>query len=245
MAPLEPNSLEYQIFLILVILLLVAKLSFSVYLGIKIYKKTKNQGKFTFDFIFGVFTLMICLLVSRLLYLFYDFFLTQFNPANFLDPNALTVWAFASLISTLGYSAAMFTVDYRVLHFRLKGIFAYIILGVGIFDFIYVMGGFVTTEEAFDLVNGILIISNVLAIIIPIIFFYIGIKTTGLRKTAFIIAFGVIIFSIGSSLVLQPIIAPLRDAFGDTIQIPIFFMFFLFKLIGLGMFSYGVTQFSL
>lgn len=245
MALVEPGSLEYQIFFILVILLLAAKFSFSVYLGIKIYKKTKNQGKFSFDFIFGVFTLMVCLFISRLLYFFYDFYLTQFDPDNFLYHDALTIWAFASLISTIGYSMAMFTVDYRVLHFRLKGIFAYIIIGVGIFDFIYVMGGFVDSLAAFSFVNGILIISNVLAIIIPIIFFYIGIKTIGLRKTAFIIAFGVIIFSIGSSLVLQPILSPLRDAFGDTVQVTVFFLFFIFKLIGLGMFSYGVTQFSL
>ncbi len=242
---LEPNSLEYQVFYILVILLLAAKLSFSVYLGKKIINKTKKEGKFTFDFIFGVFILMICLFVSRFLYFFYDFYLIKFDPANFLNPDALIVWAFASLISTIGYSAAMFAIDYRVLHFRMKGIIAYIIIGVGIFDFIWVMGGFVTSEDIFGIVNGILMVANVLAIIIPIIFFYIGTKTTGLKKVSYIIAFGVIIYSIGSSIVLEPILSPLRDIFGDLIHIPVFFIFFILKLVGLGMFSYGVTQFSL
>jgi hypothetical protein len=243
--PLEPASLEYNLFFILNILLLVAKLSLSIYLGKKVYEKAKKEGRFSFDFIFAVFILMICLFVSRLLYFYYDFFLIQFNPQNYLNPDALTVWTLASLISTIGYAIAMFTVDYRVLNFRLKGIVSYLIIGVGIFDTIWVLGGFVTTSSHFELVSGLLMVANFLAIVIPIIFFYIGRKTTGLRKVSYIIAFGVIIFSIGSSLVLQPIIAPLRQNFGDLIQIPIFFLFFLLKLIGLIMFSYGVTQFSL
>lgn len=243
--PLEPNTIEYQVFFILTILLLVAKFTLSIYLGSKIYKKTKKEGKFSFDFIFGVFILMVCLFLSRLLYFFYDFYLTEFNPENFLKPNALLIWSFATLISTIGYAMAMFTVDYKVLHFRLKGIIAYLIIGVGIFDMIWILGGFVQTTSDFELASGLLIVANFLAIIIPIIFFYIGFKTTGLKKVSYIIAFGVIIFSIGSSLVLQPIISPLRNNFGDLIQIPIFFMFFILKLVGLAMFSWGVTQFSL
>ncbi|TFF98091.1 MAG: hypothetical protein EU541_07320 [Promethearchaeota archaeon] len=243
--PLEPNTIEYQVFYILTILLLVAKFSLSIYLGKKIYAKSKREGQFSFDFIFGVFILMVCLFISRLLYFFYDFYLTEFNPQNFLNPTALLMWMFASLVSTIGYATAMFTVDYRVLHFRLKGIIAYLIIGVGIFDSVWILGGFVKTQSDFELVSGLLMVANFLAIIIPIIFFYIGIKTMGLKKISFIIAFGVIIFSIGSSIVLQPIIAPLRNTFGDLIQIPIFFIFFIFKLVGLAMFSWGVTQFSL
>jgi hypothetical protein len=242
---LEANSLEYQVFYILVVLLLAAKLSLSVYLGNKIYKKTKKSGEFSFDFIFGVFCLMICLFFSRLLYFFYDFYLTKFDAANFLNADALLIWSFASFISTIGYSIAMYTVDHRVLHFKLKGILAYILIGIGIFDLIFILGGFVKTEDAFGLVNGLLIAVNLLAIVIPVIFFYIGTKTTGLRKISYTIAFGVIIYSIGSSLVLEPILSPLRNVFGNLIHIPIFFMFFILKLVGLAMFSYGVSQFSL
>ncbi len=242
---LDPNSFEYQLFFVLNILLLVAKFLLSAYLGKKIYTKTKKEGKFSFDFIFGFFILMVCLFVSRLLYFFYDFYLTQFEPDNFLNSDALLMWVFATLTSTIGYSTVMFLVDYRVLHFKLKGILAYIILGVGIFDTIFILGGFVKTQGAFEFASGLLMFVNFLAIVVPVIFFYIGTKTTGLRRDSYIIAFGIIIFSIGSSLLIQPIISPLRLAFGDAIQIPIFFVFFFFKLIGLAMFSYGVTQFSL
>ena len=70
-------------------------------------------------------------------------------------------------------------------------------------------------------------IGLIVAIIIPIIFFYIGIKTQGLRKAAFSIAIGVILYAIGAILVAQSIIELLRKEFGNNIIILTYLLFFV------------------
>ena len=102
----------------------------------------------------------------------------------------------------------------------------------------------VNSQEDFTIVSTIGFIGDIAGIAIPLIFLYIGIKTPGLRKTAFMIAFGVIIYVIGSNLVVEPILAPIREAYGLTGQITIYFIFFTLKIIGLSMFTYGFVNFK-
>jgi len=65
---LEPNSLEYQVFYILVILLLAAKLSFSAYLGRKIIKPGKRVNSLSILYLESLF--------SWFAYLYRDFYIS-------------------------------------------------------------------------------------------------------------------------------------------------------------------------
>ncbi len=139
----------------------------------------------------------------------------------------------------LGYFIILFTVDWKVLKFKFKGIFTYVIIVGMILIFIYP----VSAPEDFIILSTIGGLGNLAEIILPIIFFYIGIKTPGIRKFALMIAFGIIIYAIGSSLVIQSVIDPLRDTYGEDIQVLIFGLFFAFKITGLTLLSVGVVNF--
>lgn len=238
---LEPNTFEFDLFLVLTIILLIMKLLLSLYIANVIYRRKKETGEFSFDFITGMFILLICLFVSRLLLFYFDFYLTEFNHDNYTEPSYLIVWRFGMLIYATGFTVILFTVDKIVLDFKFKGIFAYIMLIAGIIQFVYPIN---TLEDLF-IIAGIGLIYGLVAVIIPIIFFYTGNKTPSLRKPAFMIAIGIIFFAIGAILVAEPIIIPLMNMYGNDIQILIFFLFLIFKIIGLSFLAFGVLKFNL
>ena len=235
-----PNSFEFNLFLTLTIIILLVKFSLVIFLGIKINKRKKVNGKLTFDFLFSICILMICLFVSRLLYLIFDFYLTQFDTSKAYLVPAIIVWKFASFIAIIGFAVVLYIVDKKIINFKLKGILAWITLIVGVIQFFYP----VNTAKDFEVVSTMNIIANIAAITIPVIFLYTGIKTPGLRRISFMIAFGVIIYAIGSNLVNEAVLIPLRAIYGPDIQITMYFLLFVLKITGLLMFSYGVTKFA-
>ncbi len=236
---LTEGTFEFNLFLILTIILLIYKGILSIYLLSKVRERKQITGKYSLDFIFGMFLMMLCLFISRFLFLFYDFYFTKFNPATFhIEPNVI-LWRFAMDISMLGYFFILFTMDRKVLNFKFKGIFAYIVLAGMILIAFYP----VSTPEDFIVLSTIGGLGLIAAFILPIIFFYIGIKTPGVRRYAFMIAFGIIFFAIGSALVIQSVIDPLRKAYGNDIQILIFALFFVGKISGLTLVSVGVVKF--
>ncbi len=238
---ISPNTFEFNLFLTLTIIILIVKISLVGYLVKKVLDRKKETGTLRFDFLVSVAVLMFCLFVSRLLFAIYDFSLTQFDTSiAYLYPNYL-VWKFAALSSSIGFIVILYTIDKEILNFKLKGILAILMLIFTLIQFFYP----VNTPQDFDMLSFIGIFGNIVAIIIPIIFLYTGIKIQGLRKSSFIIAFGIIIYAIGSNLVIEPILSPLRALYGPDVQIVMYFLLFIFKITGLLMFSYGVTQFTL
>ncbi|MBD3338696.1 MAG: hypothetical protein GF353_06295 [Candidatus Lokiarchaeota archaeon] len=238
---LVPNSFEYNLLLWLVIVLIGVKILLTLYFGITLIKKRKQTGRISFDFTFGMFILMLCLAISRILFLYYDFFLTEFDPETFADPINVLVWRIAMIFYAIGYASVLFAIDKSILDFKFKGIFAYITIAILIIQLVYP----IRTLQDFVFVNTLGSVGLLVAIVIPIIFIYLGIKTPTLRKSAFMIAIGSILFAIGAMLVVQSILEPLREAFGTDIQILMFLLFFIFKITGLSLFSYGVLTWKL
>jgi hypothetical protein len=81
-------------------------------------------------------------------------------------------------------------------------------------------------------------------LIIPVVFISLGWKIPDLRRNAFLVAFGIIIYIFGSIIVSEFILSPIREIFGDGGQILVFFIFLISKISGLTMASYGVTKFT-
>jgi hypothetical protein len=237
---ITPNSFEFTLFLTLTIIILLVKLSLAIYLSITIYGRKKATEKFSFDFLLSICILMFCLFISRLLYAIFDFSLTQFDTSKAHLVPSIIVWKCASLSASIGFAVVLYTLDKKIINFKLKGILAWITLGVAIIQFFYP----VNTAEDFEVVSSMNIIANIAAIAFPVVFLYTGIKTPGLRKISFTIAFGVIIYAIGSNLVIEAVLMPLREIYGPDIQITMYFLLFIFKTIGLLMFSYGVSKFT-
>jgi len=172
----DSNNIEFSLILTFTIILLLAQLLIALYLLIKINIKKKERGRINFDFLFSIFILMICLSISLILYAHFNFNLTHFDPSNYHLYPYVFVWKLGSLISFIGYTVVLYIIDKDMLEFRMKGILAYIVLLVAIIQFLWP----VSQPEDFEFIATLGIVGNIVAIVIPINFFYIGKKTLGL-----------------------------------------------------------------
>jgi hypothetical protein len=235
------NSLEFNLFLILSIGLVVGKIILSIYLAIKIYQRTKEREEFRIDFIFGVFILMLGFFISRILLIVVDFFLTQFNgDLYYLSPN-IGNWKIGNFIAMCGVAFLLFVIDKNILKFRLKGFLAYFYLALGLLALFWP----VSSRGAYTLVSGIFMIAQLITIILPIIFSYLGIKIPSLRETAFIMAIGIILYMLGTIIISDLIIGAFRAIFGENVQVIVILIYLILKLLGLTLFIYGTAKFSM
>ncbi len=232
---LKLSSVDFNTFFILTIVLIVAKIALSLYLGKKIYDKTKETGKFSFGFVPAVLILMICLLVSRLFYMQFDFVYTKFDPNTYYLVPGVYYWKLGSFTSLLGYAIFIFVVDKKLLNFKLKGTVTYLILILAVIQLAYP----VNNAQDFQFVSVLTMVGNIVGVLIPIIFIYIGVKSpSDYSKAAYTIAIGVILYAIGANIVVEAIVA----LFGD-LRIVLYFLSLLFKISGLVIFSYGMLDF--
>jgi hypothetical protein len=84
----------------------------------------------------------------------------------------------------------------------------------------------------------------IIIIIIIIIFVYVGIQTPSIRKYAFIMAAGVLIYGLGANLVTETLVSSLELLLGPVIRIILYLGFLILKTAGLLMMAYGVVKFS-
>jgi len=238
---IAPNTFEFNLLYVLTLILITVKVLLSVFLLRRILIKKKEDGKFTMDFIFSIFILILCAAISRAIYFYYDFYLTQFDPDKLWRIPNVYYWKIAGFIGSCALSFVLFVTDKKVLSFKFKGIFAYFVLTIASIQLLWP----INSSSDFIFVSSIGIYASLAAILLPIIFIYVGIKTPGLRKVCFMIVVGIIIYAIGSFLVSENILAPLREIYGSPAEITAFFLFLTFKITGLSLLAYSVTKFTL
>jgi hypothetical protein len=236
----DSNNIEFSLRLTFTIILLLAQLLIALYLLIKINIKKKERGRINFDFLFSFFILMICLSISLIIYAYFNFNLTHFDPSNYHLYPYVFVWKLGSLISFIGYTVVLYIIDKDMLEFRMKGILAYIVLLVAIIQFLWP----VSQPEDFEFIATLGIVGNIVAIVIPINFFYIGKKTLGLRLAGYMIALGVLVYAIGSTLLVETIVMRLEVIFGTEIRVFLYILSLSLNIIGLILAAYGVVKFS-
>ena len=237
---LESNTFEYNLFLALTIIIVLVKFSISLYLGKRKKEKKKERGEIKFDFLFGIFFLFVCLFLSRIFYMIFDFGLTEFDPnLYYLTPN-IYVYKTAELISFLGYIVAVYIIDKELIDFKLKGSLAYIIIIISVVYLLYP----VSNQADFEVISLLGLIGNFMIIIIIIIFVYVGIQTPSIRRYTFIMAAGVLIYGIGANLVTETLVSSLELILGPVIRIILYLGFLILKTAGLLMMAYGVVKFS-
>lgn len=236
---ITPGSLNYNILFTLIIIVIIFKALLSGYLFYKIIKKTKKEGKFEFDFLFSIFVLILFLCISRSILLYYDFFLTYFNPDLFwIYPNII-YWKLADLFPITGFVIMAFIMDKKALNFKLKGVVGYVIAGLEVFKMLYP----VNSEEDFRFISSFGLIQSAILVIIPAGFLYIAVKSDTLRNLAIIIILGISIYALGGILIGESVLAPLRELFGENVHVSVFFVFVITKIVGLSMLAYAMTKF--
>jgi len=238
---IEPNTFEFSFLFILVLIVIAVKIIMSIYLGIKVRKKKKEEGEFKLNFLFSIFILAIAAAVSRAIYTYYDFFLVGFDPDQLWRYPNVIYWKYAGFISALGLVFVLYTIDKKVLSNKFKGILAYYALFFVVLQFVWP----INSKADFETASLIGVFGIVAFAIIPIIFLYLAIKTPGLRKECLMMFLGIIIYAFGSLLVSENFLAAIRDALGEQIDVTIYTIFYVSKIVGISLLAFGVSQFSL
>ncbi len=180
------SEFELNLFLGLTLILLAVKGILCIYLGKKLLDNKWETGKWTFNFITAIFVLLLSFLISRVVYLYFDFFMTKLDADTYyLMPNIL-IWKWGVALSTIGFVVLLFFLDKKVLNLKLKGIPAYFVLGIIVLMLILP----VNTLEDFVFVSSLGIVGGTSGIMVLVIFLYIGITIPGLRRPAFWILAG-------------------------------------------------------
>ncbi|MEX2757396.1 MAG: hypothetical protein Q6365_018605 [Candidatus Sigynarchaeota archaeon] len=224
---------ELNIFLILSVFLVTAKAGLLAFLSKEEYDHTKAVGKFSFGFAFSVIILVVCLIVSRLIYMQFDFVWTRFDPGVYHLSPAIWYWKTATLIASMGYAVFMFVTDYRIFKFKFKGIFAYMIAAFATCLYFFP----VNSKAEFDFVSMFLLSANCVTIILPFFFIYMGRQRSPYQIPSLLIAFGIIAYAIGATITTEAILASLP-------RIVVYFSSLILKIAGLVMFAYGVSAFA-
>ena len=232
---LQISDLEFNIFFILTIILICVKLILGLFLGIKIYYQKKEAGNFNFGFIFGVFIFVICMFLSRIIFFYFDFFLTKFDSQTYYQMPSLLCWKIAMFINSIGATVFIFITDLKVFDFKLKGLLAYVIMILSIIQFIYP----VNSSQDFEILSYFDLRFLVVGIIIPIYFFYLAWKPSPYRIPSITLASGIILYTLGALITAELILNALAQ-----IRILIYFISLILKVLGLFLFVYGVSVFT-
>ncbi len=228
----------FELIFIFTLVIVLVKLALVVFMSIKIARKRREEKSVSFAFLASVLFLMICWLVSRLCYIYFDFFLTKFYTyLYYVSPN-IWFWKAGSFIAAIGVAVVVWTVDRKILQNKFKGVLAIIMIAAAVTQLVYPVGD----KSSFDTVSLIGIVGSLGAFLIPILFLWIGIKTPGLRKIAFAIVFGTIIYVLGNSLPNSNILA-LFTGLGMSPDL-VYLVSTLMKTTGLILLAIGGSQFK-
>jgi len=231
------NDLEYLVPYVCTLFLIVAKLIFGVYL----YQKYKNSEEKNY-FVKGASVLMFLLGGSRIAYFIFDFYLTRLNPDLFWQYPNVWLWKTGNFLSGAGISYLLYVVDRKVYNFKFKGILAYGNLAIALVQFLWPISG----PESYNLVSTIGFLSILFALLIPITFLYVGIKSTGdLRKMSFLMVLGILLYSFAGQLLNESLLEMIGATKGTTIRVFFFSFVPLFKIVALGIVTYSATKFRI
>jgi hypothetical protein len=227
---------DYEIIFLLTLVLIMVKVIMAIYLGARLHKG-KKENQVAPLFMSAIMLVMILWTISRVFFAIFDFFLTKFDTNMYGRFPDVWFWKFGALFASAGVIVVLWIVDKKILGNKFKGIFAIIMLASTILETLWPVSNF----DEFQVASTIGLVGSLFALLIPILFLYIGIKTPGLRKTAFVLAFGIIIYTLGGGLVSAAVI----DIFiaAGLSRTMVYLISTLMKIAGLVMVTIGATRF--
>lgn len=192
-------------------------------------------------FLTGTATMIAGLLVSRIIFTYFDFVLTDFNENNYgLFPNYV-YWKTAMFIAAITLIYLLWVLDKVVMENKFKGIPSIITVVVIIIVVFYP----VNSLEDFKIISLLSMVVNLAALMIPGVFFYVGAHSSGaIRVHAFNIAIGILIYAIAAVVVNESIVAALDALLGFQTRALLWWISIIGKSVGLSMFSISSVKFA-
>jgi len=167
----------------------------------------------------------------------FDFGYTRFD--KMLYPEFQWWWKGAQLVVGIGLSYIVFVVDRKILSFKFKGIFAYIVLGGAILGLLYP----VNTVEDFDTLSTISILPQLGMFVLFIVFVNIAVKTSGrVRTTASIIIAAFVLYTVAALAVNAGVIAALESALGIPVDVYMYMVQSILKTVGVVLMAVGASR---
>ncbi len=229
---------KYVIIFYLTLVVILVKIIMAIYLAVRLRRSKKEENPVAPIFMSSIMWVMVLWTISRIFFMIFDFILTQFNTAYYgIFPNPW-FWKFGAMFASIGVIVVLWIIDRKILGNKFKGIFAIIMLASLVLMMLYPVNNFTPDFQTASLIG---LVGSLMAFLIPILFLYIGIKTPGLRKTAFLLAFGIIIYVLGGGLVSAAIIEIFTNA-GMTQEL-VYLISTSMKIVGLLMITVGATRF--
>ncbi|NMC07900.1 MAG: hypothetical protein GYA24_22010 [Candidatus Lokiarchaeota archaeon] len=235
MRPFTPET--ENIILWITIFIEIVKFSMLIFLGVKIRRRRKEGLELASAFLKAMWILIFTLFVSRLFYMYFDFYLTHFDMDTYAA-NAMW-WKVAQFIIGCGLAYIVFVIDRKILSFKLKGIFAYIIIAGSIFMILWP----VNTTDDFAAMSTMSILPQLGMLVLFIVFLNIAIKASGrVRNTALIIIFAFLLYTLAALLVNAGVVSALTSTIGPDAPIYLYIMQSTLKTIGVVMMAAGAAR---
>ncbi len=220
----------------LTILIIVIKFFLITYISVKLYQKSREAPIKLTDFFVGLLILFVTLVISRILYFYFDFYLTNLDTSQYLVGSNLVYWRIGATTLGLGGAYLLGIVDKEILH--LKGSLGFILGFIAILHLFYP----VNTLDDFIVLSTIGTIGGITFLIIPIVFLWLGIKNPSSRRTSFLIAIGSAFYGTAAILMSESTLGPLENLFGVGIRTGIVLASVILRIIGLVILSYGASK---
>jgi hypothetical protein len=239
------GSFEYWIIFAATCFVVVVKFFMLIYIEIRIRKQNKENSTLSTIFMRATWILILCLFISRIFYMIFDFYLTSFDESlYFLEPN-IWYWKAGQFIVGIGLATMVFVVDRKILDFKLKGIISYIILIGSIITLLIP----VANEQDFNFVSIISSLPQVGIVVVAIVFINIALKTSGaVKKTASILIIAFILYGLSAIVVNAALIdvldALLAQSSTQSIETYTYIIQAAGKSIGNVLIPYGASRFG-
>jgi hypothetical protein len=232
---LPPETIT--IILWLTVFIEAVKFLMLIFLGVKIRHRRKEGLELASAFLIAMWILIFTLLLSRLFYMYFDFGLTNFDMATYAA-NAIW-WKIAQFIIGCGLAYIVFVIDRKILSFKLKGIFAYIIIAGSIIMIIWP----VSTADDFAAMSTMSILPQLGMFVVFVVFLNIAIKASGrVRNTAVIIIFAFVLYTVAALLVNAGVVSGLESIFGANATVYMYILQSIFKTAGIIMMAVGASR---
>lgn len=224
----------------LTIVLILIKCSLVVFLAKKVINKKRNKIEAGVKFLGATAGLMAGLSISRILFTVFDFQITNFDSSTYAEPDAVITWKIAFFVSTVTLVYMIWVLDKVIMQNKFKGIPSVILVIVGIVVLVFP----VKKVEDFQLMSVISLISNLMSLLFPAVFLYVGKNSSGdIRKVAYLVAFGLILYAITLMIVNEMIITSTSALLGFDTGILLWIISISGKCIGLIIFAQSAAKF--
>ena len=234
-------STEFYAILSITIGVVIVKSILSVLLLRKTIK-AKQEGLQSYEFIGTIAILLICLVLSRIFLMIFDFSLTHFNLDSYYVGINPWFWKLGISFANFGMIPIVYVVDKKILQGKFKGIPA-IWLFVGS---LILLAYPVNSIQDFEVLSTVYIIASLGALIVPAVFIKMIRDTTGTLKTySLVFLIGLILYTLAGLVVNAAILTQINELTGQPMEVFLYSLQAIFKIVGLVLFSYASSKLAI